>query len=108
MYSFFYKKVDSTEAVSNNYISVNNFGYYEDITDIKTYRESGRVDYQLIYVKRGRLIVGKNGNAVLISEDDYRAIEETIYLNNIPGMTESIITGGDTPLSDCVEYDENW
>lgn len=54
------------------------------------------------------LIVGKNGNAVLISEDDYRAIEETIYLNNIPGMTESIITGGDTPLSDCVEYDENW
>lgn len=68
MYSFFYKKVDSTEAVSNNYISVNNFGYYEDITDIKIYRESGRVDYQLIYVKRGRLIVGKNGNEHILSE----------------------------------------
>lgn len=29
------------------------------------------------------LIVGKNGNAVLISEDDYRALQETVYLNNI-------------------------
>lgn len=29
------------------------------------------------------LIVGKNGNAVLILEDDYRALQETVYLNNI-------------------------
>lgn len=85
MYSFFYKKVDSTEAVSNNYISVNNFGYYEDITDIKTYRESGRVDYQLIYVKRGRLIVGKNGNEHILSEGRiclFRPGEAQIYRGN--------------------------
>ena len=35
-------------------------------------------------------ITAKRGNAVLISEDDWRAISETLYLNSIPGMTESI------------------
>ena len=39
------------------------------------------------------LIVGRNGNAVLISEDDWNAIEETLYLDSIPHMTESIIAG---------------
>ena len=39
------------------------------------------------------LITGKRANAVLISEDDWRAIEETIYLLGIPGMRESIIEG---------------
>ena len=49
-------------------------------------------------------------NAVLISEDDWRAIQETIFLNSIPGMTESILEGGNTPLSECLEYneDEEW
>lgn len=54
------------------------------------------------------LIVGKTGNAVLISEDDYRALQETLFLNNIPGMAESIIEGGNTPLSECTEYGDNW
>jgi antitoxin YefM len=34
------------------------------------------------------VITGKRGNAVLISEDDWRSIQETIYLLNIPGMGE--------------------
>ena len=54
------------------------------------------------------LIVGKTGNAVLISEDDFRALQETIFLNNISGMAESIIEGGNTPLSECTEYGDNW
>lgn len=54
------------------------------------------------------LINGKNGNAVLISEDDYRALQETIYLNIIPGMVESIIEGGNTSLEDCMEYGDDW
>ena len=53
------------------------------------------------------LIVGKTGNAVLISEDDFRALQETLFLNNIPGMTESIIEGGNTSLSECTEYGES-
>ena len=47
---------------------------------------------------------GKNG--VLISEDDWNAIQETLYLNSIPGVAESIIVGGNTPLEDCVAEDE--
>ena len=35
-------------------------------------------------------ITGKRGNAVLIAEDDWRSIRETIFLNSIPGMVDSI------------------
>lgn len=48
-------------------------------------------------------ITGKNGNAVLISEDDWRAIEETLYLLSIPGMRESIIEGGKTSHNECAK-----
>lgn len=44
-------------------------------------------------------IVGKRNNAVLVSEDDWRAIQETLHLLSIPGMRESIIKGMKTPLS---------
>lgn len=49
-------------------------------------------------------------NAVLISEDDWRAIQETIYLNNIPGLAESIIVGGKEKIEECKIYseDEEW
>jgi len=36
-------------------------------------------------------ITGKRGNAVLVGEDDWRAVQETLYLVSIPGMRESII-----------------
>ena len=48
---------------------------------------------------------GKNG--VLISEDDWNAIQETLYLNSIPGMAESIIKAGKEPLEECAIYDAN-
>ncbi len=48
-------------------------------------------------------ITGKRNNAVLISEDNWRAIEETLYLLSIPGMRESIQEGLKTPLDDCLE-----
>ena len=48
-------------------------------------------------------------NAVLVSENDWNAIQETIYLNAIPGMVESIRSGMDTRLEDCVpEEDVEW
>ena len=47
------------------------------------------------------IIRGKRGNAVLISEDDWRSIQETIYLLNIPGMRESIREGLATPVEEC-------
>ncbi len=49
------------------------------------------------------VITGKRGNAVLISEDDWRSIQETMYLLNISGMRESIREGLATPIEDCTE-----
>ncbi len=46
-------------------------------------------------------ITGKRGNAVLISEDDWRAISETIHLSMIPGMVESIKEGMNEKIEDC-------
>jgi antitoxin YefM len=46
-------------------------------------------------------ITGKRNNAVLLSEDDWRAIQETLYLLSIPKMRESIIEGLKTPVSKC-------
>ena len=46
-------------------------------------------------------ITGKRANAVLISAEDWRAIQETLYLLSIPGMRESIRKGLKTPLKKC-------
>ncbi|MEO9884609.1 MAG: type II toxin-antitoxin system Phd/YefM family antitoxin [Balneola sp.] len=43
------------------------------------------------------LITGKCSNAVLISEEDWRSIQETLYLTSIPRMQESIAEGLNTP-----------
>ena len=45
-------------------------------------------------------------NAVLIGEEDWKAIEETLYLMSMPGMTESIIEGGNTEIADCLDESE--
>jgi antitoxin YefM len=42
-------------------------------------------------------ITGKRGNAVLVGEEDWRAVQETLFLVSIPGMRESIIEGMATP-----------
>ena len=48
-------------------------------------------------------ITGKQGNAVLISEEDWRSIQETLYLVSIPGMRKAIRKGLETPIEDCIE-----
>ena len=53
------------------------------------------------------VITGKKGNAVLVAEEDWRAIQETLYLISIPGMRESIREGLETPVEDCAE-DLDW
>jgi len=46
-------------------------------------------------------IIGKKNAAVLVSLDDWRAIEETLYLLSIPKMRESIVHGFKTPVEKC-------
>ncbi|MCC8150196.1 MAG: type II toxin-antitoxin system Phd/YefM family antitoxin [Lachnospiraceae bacterium] len=45
-------------------------------------------------------------NAVLLSEDDWNAIQETLYLNSVPGLAESILEAKDEPLEDAAVYEE--
>jgi len=52
-------------------------------------------------------ITGKRSNAVLINEEDWRAIQETMYLSSIPGMSESIKEGMAAPL-DETENELDW
>ena len=48
-------------------------------------------------------IVGKRNSAVLVSEEDWRAIQETLYLSSMPKMRESIRKGLKTPVEECEE-----
>lgn len=48
----------------------------------------------------------KDGNAIIISEEDYNGLMETLYLSSIPAMKEKIIEGLKTPLDECLPEDE--
>ena len=52
-------------------------------------------------------ITGKRGNAVLVSEADWQALQETLFLVSIPGMRESILEGMATP-PDELEDEPAW
>ncbi len=49
------------------------------------------------------VISGKRAQAVLLSADDWKAIQETLYLLSIPGMRESIRKGLKTPVEKCAK-----
>jgi len=48
-------------------------------------------------------ITGKRNNAVLVSEEDWRSIQETLFLTSIPNMKDSIIKGINTPLNETTD-----
>jgi len=52
-------------------------------------------------------IAGKRHSAVLVSEEDWRAIQETLHLDAIPGMSDSIRKGLKTPADKC-KKDLDW
>ena len=48
-------------------------------------------------------IATDNGSAILVSQDEWNSMVETLYLQNIPGMAESIKEGKATPVSECLD-----
>ena len=46
-------------------------------------------------------------NAVLVGEEDWKAIQETLYLNSIPGLSQGILASKEEDLSECTSYDPN-
>ena len=53
------------------------------------------------------LITGRRSNAVLVGEEDWNAIQETLHLLSVPGMRESIREGLATPVDEC-EKEPGW
>lgn len=51
----------------------------------------------------------KDGNAVILSEEDYNGLMETLYLCSVPGMQKQLLDGLNTPISDCLpEKEVQW
>lgn len=48
----------------------------------------------------------KNGNAVILSEEDYNGLVETLYLSGNPQVKKDILDGAATPLADCIPESE--
>ena len=48
----------------------------------------------------------KDGNAVILSEEDYNGLLETLYLSNMPEVKKSIVEGLNIPSDECVSEDE--
>lgn len=69
-------------------------------------RELYRLVEEVNLYNEPTLIVGRRGNAVLVSEEDWNAMQETLYLNSVPGMTQSIIEGMNTPPEECLSEDQ--
>lgn len=61
---------------------------------------------QTIKFKEPINISTEDGNVIMLSEDDYRGLIETLYLKSIPGMEEKLIEGMNTPLSECLSESE--
>ena len=53
-------------------------------------------------------VTGKKGNVVIVSEEDWRSIQETLYLVNIPDMKEKLLQGMQTPNSECETELPEW
>jgi prevent-host-death family protein len=52
------------------------------------------------------LIEGEGHRAVMLSADDWRSIEETLYLNSVPGLADSILEAAREADEDCLPAEE--
>ena len=95
-YAMFKAKGD--DAMTSISITKARANLYKTVSDVNEYSEP-------ITITNNR---GKN--AVLVSEDDWLAIQETLYLNSIPGMTQSILNSREEDVSECTSYnpEEEW
>lgn len=70
---------------------------------------SGYIERAIVYGDIVSVSTG-HGNAVVMSEEEYKSMVETLRLSSIPGMVESIKAAAAEPASECVPYDpaEPW
>jgi antitoxin YefM len=58
--------------------------------------------HEPIYIK------GKHNNAVIISEEDYEGLQETLAIYSVPKLVESILESSNEPLEECISHEEFW
>jgi PHD/YefM family antitoxin component YafN of YafNO toxin-antitoxin module len=76
------------------------------VTTITATEASRRLDEVLDNLAESHEVVwiaGQRHSGVLVSEDDWRSIQETLYLTSVPGMKESIVEGLRTPVEQCAK-----
>ena len=91
-------KLKGDDAMTSISITKARANLYKTVSDVNEYSEP-------ITITNNR---GKN--AVLVPEDDWLAIQETLYINSIPGMTQSILNSREEDVSECTSYnpEEEW
>jgi len=67
-----------------------------------------RVMDEAIDTKEPVCVTGKKGNVIIVAEEDWRAIQETLYLVSIPGMRDKLLEGMATPVSECATEIPEW
>lgn len=92
---------------TDNFIFVNDFGYCEDYSKLFTYRESGRLDYQLIYVKYGTLTIHEKNQKHKLTAGDvclFRPTEPQIYSIDGENTTHYWILFTGTAVKKMLEF----
>jgi antitoxin YefM len=77
------------------------------VTATEARKSLGRLLEEIAVTGEPVLITSKRATAVLVSQEDWRAREATLYLLSIPQMAESIRDGMKTPIDECVE-EQDW
>lgn len=95
------KNTALSELISNNFINFIEKYFMKTISTTQAGKEIEKFIYETSAYHEPIQIKGKgknSSNGILISEDDWMAITETLYLLAIPGMRESIVKGLNTPI----------
>lgn len=51
------------------------------------------------------IVKGRKFNIIMVDEEDWNSMQETMYLSSIPGMVDSILEADKTPLEECIPYE---
>ena len=73
------------------------------ITANKAFKDFGVILDNVITQGDTVSIATESGAAILVSQEEWNSMMETLYLQNIPGMSESIKEGKATPISECLD-----
>ena len=104
MYAIMYINVDSLLDVRYN---VHKGGDNMINTNVTNFRRNVfSILEQTIKYNEPVNISTKDGNAVIISEEDYNGLMETLLLSSMPEMKDKIVEGLNTPLDECIPEDE--